>query len=156
MNGSEQSHQNFIELTALMTYIGRESADVQFRYGLSLWSGKNGLIDFGAAAHCFKLSADQGNADGQWGYGECLRSGIGISRDLQSAVYYFKLSADQGNAYGQWYYGECLRYGIGISTDLKSASHYFKSGGERRKSKALISAPIHIFWRSTLMGAGAT
>jgi TPR repeat protein len=68
-NGNQEGHQNPIDLTTLLTHIDHESADVQLGCGLLLWRGEGCIINFRAAAYCFKLSADQGNADGQWCYG---------------------------------------------------------------------------------------
>jgi TPR repeat protein len=53
------------------------------------------------AAHCFKLSSDQGLAVLQLLYALCLRDGHGVPIDLKSAAHYFKHSGDQGNASGQ-------------------------------------------------------
>jgi TPR repeat protein len=55
-------------------------------------------MDKSAAAHYFKLSADQGHADAQSFYGCCLSNGDGVSMDKSAAAHYFKLSADQWNA----------------------------------------------------------
>jgi hypothetical protein len=89
-NGSQEGNQNSINLTALMSHIDCERRDVQHCYGLWFCHSERGSIDIGPAAHCFKLSADQGNADDQRFYGECLGPGIEMSTDLKSAGDSFK------------------------------------------------------------------
>jgi hypothetical protein len=74
-----------------------------FNYGVCLHNGEGVSIDFGGAAHYFKLAADQGFALAQFNYGNCLENGKGVSIDFGGAAYYFKRAADQGFAEAQYH-----------------------------------------------------
>jgi TPR repeat protein len=66
-----------------------------------------------AAAHLYKIDADQGDSSAQSSYGFCLQKGKGVPINQSTAASYFKLSADQGNRSAQFNYGLCLYKGEG-------------------------------------------
>jgi TPR repeat protein len=102
-------------------------------------NGRGIGVDFGKAAHYFKLAADQGHADGQVNYGDCLFHGRGIAVDFGKAAHYFKLAADQGHADGQFNYGHCLFHGRGIRRSFGKAAHYFKLAADQGHAGGQVS-----------------
>ncbi|MDR1907292.1 MAG: hypothetical protein LBQ43_00325 [Holosporales bacterium] len=78
-----------------------------------------------AAAHFFKLAADQEHTEAQMEYGLCLLNGRGVNINAAEAVKYLKAAADKGNAYAQEDYAYCLERGIGVTVNLNLAKDYY-------------------------------
>jgi TPR repeat protein len=62
----------------------------------ALAKGAGVAKDVVAAAHIFRLAADQGFAMAQRAYGECLKGGIGVPRDEVGAARFIEMAAVQG------------------------------------------------------------
>jgi TPR repeat protein len=102
-----------------------------FNYGVCLYNGEGVSIDFGSAAHYFKLAADQGFALAQYNYGLCLQKGECVSIDFRGAAHYLKLAADQRFVAAQYNYSVCLQKGECVSIDFRGAAHYLKLAADQ-------------------------
>jgi hypothetical protein len=80
--------------------------------------GKGVPSNQSAAAHYFKLSADQGNPSAQFNYGVCLQNGQGVSTNQSAAAHYFKLATDQGDERASLAFITSALSGVALQADL--------------------------------------
>jgi hypothetical protein len=114
----------------------RGDPEGQCRCGIALQSGREDSADLSAAAHYFKLTADQNHNEAQYRYARSLSLGSGIPINLCEAAKYFKLAADQNHAKAEYRYARSIFLGYDIPVNLCEAVKYFKLAADQNHAKA--------------------
>ncbi len=83
-----------------------------------------------AAAHWYRMAAEQGNALGQYALAELYISGSGVGRDPAAAARWYRMASDQGHALSRYRLGNLYEKGLGVPLDYSAAAKMYASAGK--------------------------
>jgi TPR repeat protein len=89
-----------------------------------------------AAAHWYRLAADQGYAKAQLNLGDMYAAGRGVPQDFLEAAKLYEEAAKQRNAHARYKLGYLYHHGIGVSKNLTEAVRLYQQAADQGLAEA--------------------